>query len=207
MVQYHGETPSMSLVCPLTPTIGPAGPAFLLVALEGTQADAIQQCTHLFLRAAFLDREPDDVLLTWTHAVNRRSKLGTANGTRRPVQTWEDQCHCWLTSWHNTQELSNETSDFETEPVRFGKILTHHRHRGPQWQGIDNELLRLVRVRYDAPTFSFCLAEPSLICSRNASARQLKCICFKWQRSRLVLMRSWNRSCRRAPERRARAWR
>ena len=41
-----------------------------LVALEGAQADTIQQRTNLFLRAAFLDREPNDVLLARPHAVN-----------------------------------------------------------------------------------------------------------------------------------------
>jgi hypothetical protein len=40
------------------------------------------------------------------------------------------------------EELANEASDFETEPVGRGKVLTRHRRCGPQWQRIDDELLR-----------------------------------------------------------------
>ena len=53
-----------------------------LVALEGAQADTIQQRTNLFLRAAFLDREPNDVLLARPHAVNGRAELSTVVASR-----------------------------------------------------------------------------------------------------------------------------
>jgi hypothetical protein len=64
---------------------------FSLVALERTQTDAIEQRTDLFLRAASLDREPIDLLLTRTHPINRGSELGTGEGTWCPVRTWKDK--------------------------------------------------------------------------------------------------------------------
>jgi hypothetical protein len=87
MIQHHGDIPSKSLVSPQLLQLGEQVKRFSLVALERTQADAIEERTDLYLRAAFLDREPSDLLLTEAHAVNNSTELGTGEGTWCPVRT------------------------------------------------------------------------------------------------------------------------
>jgi hypothetical protein len=79
MIQHHGEIPSICLAYSQPLQLGEQVKRLILVPLERTQTDAIEERTHLFLRAAFLDGKLDNVLLAWTHAVNGRAQFSTRN--------------------------------------------------------------------------------------------------------------------------------
>jgi hypothetical protein len=105
-----------------------------LVPLEGSQADTIEESAHLFLGAAFLHRQANDLLLSRTHAVNGRAQLSSGQRAGRAIRAWEREDDRPLTPGHDTEKLADQMAHLEMKPL--GGIAGEWNSR-PKGQGIN----------------------------------------------------------------------
>jgi hypothetical protein len=88
-----------------------------LVSLEGSQAYTIEEGAYLFLGAALLHRQANDLLLPGSHAVDGRAQLSSGQSAGRAIRTREREDGRLLAPGHDAEKLTYQMAHLETEPL------------------------------------------------------------------------------------------
>jgi hypothetical protein len=88
-----------------------------LVPLESSQAYTIEEGAYLFLGAALLYRQANDLLLPGAHTVNGRAQLSSGQCAGCAIRTREREDGRLLAPGHDAEKLSYQMAHLETEPL------------------------------------------------------------------------------------------